>query len=48
MVVAAGQQRIVGIPRHHSPVIHSLNWSGYAVARAAALSCNVRAVYFVP
>ena len=48
MVVAAGQHRMTGILRHHSPVSHSLNWNGYAVARTGTSFRNVRAVHFVP
>jgi peptidase A4-like protein len=48
MVATAGQHRMASILRQHGSVIHSLNWSGYAVARTGASFRNVRAVYFVP
>jgi len=47
-MVAAGQRRIAGVLRHHGSVIHSLNWSGYAVSRVSAAFRNVRAEFFVP
>jgi hypothetical protein len=39
---------MAGILRHHTPVLHSLNWSGCAVARTGASFRHVRAAYFVP
>jgi hypothetical protein len=45
---AAGQHGMAGILRHHTPVLHSLNWSGCAVARTGASFRHVRAAYFVP
>ena len=48
IVAAPGQHGMADILRHHSSVIHSLNWSGYAVGRPLASFRNVRAAYFVP
>lgn len=48
MVAAAGQGRPGPMLAGRTIVVHSLNWAGYAAARAGTAFRSVRATFFVP